>query len=322
MENLRNEGILRQTRPSEGGGSVVEPTSMETEDLRKWSNELELYVQEQTVQLTRQSQEYEALFKREKAGFKNFIITISNLIELRDNSVGSHSNNVAMLSAGLAKKIGLSEEETETVAVAAQLHDVGKIGISDTVLLKDPETLAPYEMDEYKTHPLLGQAVLVSNDILRDAGLLIRHHHEAFNGAGFPDGLKGDAIPLGSRIIAIADTYDTLLLSRTPEKALEEMWSQSGKQLDPDLLSCFEESAREITKADAFKSHTVEIELYPDELMPDMIISRDVRSGTGLLLISRGVTLNPRKIDSLRRHYRLDPPRTGVYVWTDRQDRP
>jgi HD-GYP domain-containing protein (c-di-GMP phosphodiesterase class II) len=188
------------------------------------------------------------------------------------------------------------------------------------VLLKDMEALAPYEMEEYKTHPIRGQAVLASNDVLRDAGVLIRHHHETFSGTGYPDGLKGEAIPIGSRIIAIADTYDRLLLSRTPEKALEAIRSMSGGQLDLHLLFSFQESAQEITRADAFKDHTVEIEIHPDDLIPDMVISRDVKSGTGLLLISKGVTLNPRKIDSLRRHYKLDPPRTGVYVWTERQE--
>lgn len=297
----------------------MERTAQE-DDLRKWNDELEMYVQQQTVELTRQNQEYEALYKKMKSGFKNFTITISNLIELRDKTVANHSNNVAMLSMGLAKKIGLSDEERETVAVAAQLHDIGKIGITDAVLLKDIETLAPYEMEEYRTHPIRGQAVLSSNDVLREAGVLIRHHHETFSGTGYPDKLKGDAIPLGSRIIAIADTYDRLLLSRTPEKALEAMRLLPGGQFDPDLIISFRESAAEITRADAFKEHTAEIEIHPDDLVSDMIVSRDVRSGTGLLLISKGVILNPRKIDSLRRHYKLDPPKTGVYVWTERQE--
>lgn len=320
MDNRQNCEIVEGSRSAASCAPVAEPANTETDDLRKWSNELEMYVQEQTIELTRQNQEYAALFKKMKSGFKDFTITISNLIELRDKTVANHSNNVAMLSAGLANKIGLNEEETETVAVAAQLHDIGKIGISDVVLLKDLETLAPYEMEEYKTHPIRGQAVLLSNDILRGAGVLIRHHHEAFDGTGYPDGLKGNDIPLGSRIIAIADTYDRLLLTHTPEKALEAIRSLSGRLLDPDLLASFRESAREITRADAFKSHTLEMEIHPSDLVPDMIVSRDVRSGTGLLLISKGVVLNPRKIDSLRRHYQLDPPRTGVYIWTEKQE--
>jgi HD-GYP domain-containing protein (c-di-GMP phosphodiesterase class II) len=320
MESGQKEEMLTQYQSADSGGRVAERANTEKDDLRKWNDELEMYVQEQTIELTRQNQEYAALCKKMKHGFRDFTITISNLIELRDKTVASHSNNVAMLSVGLAKKIGLNDEETETVAVAAQLHDIGKIGISDAVLLKDVENLAPYEMEEYKTHPIRGQAVLASNDILRDAGVLIRHHHEVFGGTGYPDGLKGEAIPLGSRIIAIADTYDRLLQSRTPEKALEAIRSMSRGQLDPHLLLSFQESAQEITRADAFKDHTVETEVHPDDLVPGMVISRDVKSGTGLLLISKGVILNPRKIDSLRRHYELDPPRTGVYVWTEKRE--
>jgi HD-GYP domain-containing protein (c-di-GMP phosphodiesterase class II) len=320
MDNWQKEEMLTQHQPAGWDGRVTERANTETDDLRKWNDELEMYVQEQTIELTRQNQEYAALCKKMKHSFRDFTITISNLIELRDKTVGSHSNNVALLSVGLAKKIGLNDEETETVAVAAQLHDIGKIGISDAVLLKDMETLAPYEMEEYKTHPIRGQAVLASNDVLRDAGVLIRHHHETFSGTGYPDGLKGEVIPLGSRIIAIADTYDRLLFSHTPDKALEAIRSMSEGQLDPHLLFSFQESAQEITRADAFKDHTVEIEIHPNDLIPDMVISRDVKSGTGLLLISKGVTLSPRKIDSLRRHYKLDPPRTGVYVWTEKQE--
>jgi len=321
MENCQYEENLKRLQPAEENMPDAEPANTETDDLRRWSNELELYVQEQTIELTRQNQEYAALCKKMKNGFRDFTITISNLIELRDKTVASHSNNVAMFSVGLAKKIGFNEDETETVAVAAQLHDIGKIGISDAVLLKDEETLAPYELEEYRTHPIRGQAVLASNEILRDAGVLIRHHHEAFNGTGYPDGLKGDAIPLGSRIIAIADTYDRMLVSRTPDKALEAIQSLSWGLLDPDLLRSFRESAKAITRADAFKDHTVESEIHPNDLMPDMIVSRDVRSGTGLLLMSKGVILNARKIDSLRRHYQLDPPKTGVYVWTEKQEK-
>ena len=320
MENAQKEEISKQCHPADGDGRATGRAKQEDDELRKWNEQLEMYVQEQTIELTRQNQEYAALCKKMKNGFKNFTITISNLVELANKTAASHSNNVAMLSVDLAKKIGLSDEETETVAVAAQLHDIGRIGISEAVLLKDVETLAPYEMEEYKAHPIRGQAVLASNDILRDAGVLIRHHHEAFGGTGYPDGLKGDAIPLGSRIIAIADTYDRLLLSHTREKALEAMRALSGGQLDPDLLFSFQKSSEEITKTGALKGHTVEIDLHPGELVPDMIISRDVKSGTGLLLISKGVILNPRKIESLRRHYELDPPKTGVYVWTERPE--
>ena len=293
---------------------------MEKDDLREWNEELEMYVQQQTVELTRQNQEYESLYKKMKNGFKDFTITISNLIELRDKSMASHSNDVALFSHGLARKMGLDDGETERVAVSAQLHDIGKIGISDPVLFKEVEEMAPYELEEYMTHPVRGQAALTSNEILRESGFLVRHHHETFDGRGFPDGLKGNAIPLGSRIIAIADRYDRLLLTRSPEKALEEMRSSFGTHFDPELLFFFQESAKEITGADSFKDRAIESEFHPEDLMPEMITSRDVKSGTGLLLISKGVVLNARKIDSLRRHYRLDPPRTGVYVWIESKE--
>ena len=314
MENGQTKQLFQECRV------LAEGEDSKEDELKKWNDELEMYVQQQTIELTRQNQEYQALYKKMKSGFKDFTITISNLLELRDKTVASHSNNVAMLSAALAREIGLDEQETEKVAVAAQLHDIGKIGVSDAVLLKDVETLAPYEREEYMTHPVRGQAVLASNEVLRDAGVFIRHHHEAFDGTGFPDGLKAHDIPLGSRIIALADTYDKLLHTHSPEKALEVMRSLSGRQFDPDLLHPFLEVAGEIAKTGVFRDHTVEIEMHPKDLASDMVISRDVRSGTGLLLMSKGVVLNTKKIDSLRRHYNLDPPKTGVFVWTEKRE--
>jgi HD-GYP domain-containing protein (c-di-GMP phosphodiesterase class II) len=126
MESGQKEEMVTQYQSAGSDGRVAERANTETDDLRKWNDELEMYVQEQTIELTRQNQEYAALCKKMKHSFRDFTITISNLIELRDKTVASHSNNVALLSVGLAKKIGLNDEETETVAVAAQLHDIGK----------------------------------------------------------------------------------------------------------------------------------------------------------------------------------------------------
>ncbi len=315
---LTIRGAVEQYRLIKENRHLTELTKKQNEELTKWSTELETYVQEQTVDLTYKNKELLEMHDTLTRNFREFTVTISNLIELRDKSVANHSNNVAVISREIAETLGLSGTEVENIAIAAQLHDIGKIGINDIVLLKPIESLAPYEMHEYCKHPIRGQAALDSNEVFREAGFLIRHHHESMDGKGFPDGLAGDKIPLGSRIISIADKYDRLLNSRTMEAALEEIRNLLERQFDPTLYYPLVEAAKAATGSVTFMNRKVEKGLHPADLMPGMALSKEVRSGTGVLLLSKGIMLSTRRIDSIKRHFKLDPPEAGVvYVWAD-----
>lgn len=322
MKPWNNDELVSAVRWAAEGNRLLKEnryltslTAKQNEELKKWSAELEKHVQEQTIELTYKNRDLSDLNKRLERDFRDFIVTISNLIELRDTNIANHSNNVAVLSVEIAKKIGLGETETRNIAIGAQLHDLGKIGIPDAILLKDVESLAPFELREYRKHPVRGQAAIDSNDILREAALLIRHHHEEYGGTGFPDGLHGEQIPLGSRIIAVADRFDRLLPTHVAEKALEGIKLISGTLLDPRLYHPLAEVVQERMGSILSMTRTREEELHPDDLVPGLVLSRDVRSGTGLLLVGNGVVLNLRRIDSLKRYYKLDPPGTGVFVW-------
>ena len=248
--------------------------------------------------------------------------SFSNLIDLRDNTVCNHSSNVASFSTAIAERISLAENEIKTISVAAQLHDIGKMGIPDIVLLKDPAILTPDEMVEYKKHPILGQSAVDAVEGLRDAGVLIRHHHESFDGSGFPDGLNGTAIPLGSRIIAIADAFDRTAVmgngSVEVSKALSIIESLLNKQFDPGLFEHIREIAKDKTASFVLTDGDVEMELTPNKLLPGMLVSKDVRTGTGLLLLTRGIILDEKHIDIIQRCYHLDPAQTGIYVRVDK----
>lgn len=309
---------------------LTELTKKQNEELKKWSTELEFYVQQQTIDLTKQNKELKKLNERLNKNIKDFITSFSNLIELRDKSVSSHSNSVAEISKEMAVKMGMNSSEVETIAIAAQLHDIGKIGISDVVLLKNPAEMSPDEIAEYKKHPVRGQGAIDSIEDLRSAGILIRHHHEWFNGKGFPDGIKGKQIPVGSRIIAIADQFDRLIHGvsqiHAVQSVLDKIRTSLGTQFDPELFKFFTDVVKEkfdsISKKVEIDLKTrIEIELTVNDVMPGMIVSRDIRSGTGLLLLSAGTVLNDKNIATLKRGYHIDPAKTGIFVWVKKSDR-
>ena len=130
---------------------LTELTRRQNEELQKWNAELETDVQQQTIDLTYKNKELVELNETVTRNFRDFTVTISNLIELRDRTVASHSNTVAAISREIARALGLTTEETHNIAIAAQLHDIGKIGLSDTALPKSVEALTPEEMTEYET---------------------------------------------------------------------------------------------------------------------------------------------------------------------------
>jgi len=292
--------------------------------LRNWNAELEKMVQEQTMELSDQNDELRKLASRQHMNFESMILSFSSLIELRDRNMQSHSRNVADLSVRMARKMGLSREEVECIKTAALLHDIGKIGIPDAMLVKEPDEMNPDETAEYRMHPVRGQASIDSVVDLRGAGTLIRHHHERFDGKGFPDQLKGNTIPVGSRIIAAADFVDRTMSHVQEAKPIEAtlicVEEELNKSLDPSLLKYLRIPLEETYRSNTFEA-MVEKELRIDELQPGWVVSRDVKSGTGLLLLSKGVKLEENHIQTLKRYFQVDPFRNAIFVLINRQGR-
>jgi putative nucleotidyltransferase with HDIG domain len=147
---------------------------------------------------------------------------------------------VADLSATLAHELGMSDEELEHVRVAGRLHDIGKIGTRESVLNKQG-ALTPEEFEHVKQHVIIGSQILAPLSHLGDIIPAVRHHHERWDGTGYPDGLRGEEIPIGARIIGAAEVFDALSTSRayqekmSPEKALERIADLAGTVLDPKV---------------------------------------------------------------------------------------
>jgi HD-GYP domain-containing protein (c-di-GMP phosphodiesterase class II) len=169
---------------------------------------------------------------------------IAKIVSSRDPYTGIHSEEVAELAVKLAKVLNLPEKEIARIETAARVHDLGKIAVPDAILLK-PGPLTEEEWKVMKQHPVVSAEILSGLEIYKDCLDIIRHEHEHWDGSGYPDGLKGEEIPLGSRIIAVADVWHALLSDRpyrkayTKEEAKKIMQEMAGKTLDPKLVEVF-----------------------------------------------------------------------------------
>jgi putative nucleotidyltransferase with HDIG domain len=165
-------------------------------------------------------------------------------IEARDPYTKQHSSRVTRLALAMAKAMDCSSEEQEILNVAGHLHDIGKIGIRDEILLK-PGRLNPDEFNVIKQHPVIGADIMDHMGLWHREKQIVRCHHERFDGTGYPDRLKGDEIPLLARILSIADVYDAIASDRAYRKRMEEskilgiMFGGAGTQFDPDIVDVF-----------------------------------------------------------------------------------
>jgi response regulator RpfG family c-di-GMP phosphodiesterase len=292
--------------------------AQQNEELTQWNANLKQRVLEQTTEIRKKHAELQTVNERLRENYRNTIQAFSRLIELRGNRLKNHAHHVAELSLNVAKALGLTAKETERIHVAALLHDIGEIGIPEELLKKRMNTMTPDELSEYLRHAVRGQTAVDAVEDLREAGLLIRHHHENFDGTGFPDGLAGEKIPLGSRIIAMADFIDRAMENLYGESSVTNaLWSAGehlGKQLDPTLLPAFKRFVKYIYNTQTFEPKLVEKELRPHELIEGIVLTKDVLSGTGMLLLNKGTVLDKAKISALKRYYVIDPPKEGIFV--------
>lgn len=184
------------------------------------------------------------LYQKIKDSYFEIAKALAQAIEAKDPYTHGHSARVVEYAVSIAQKLDLPEEEKELLKYAAMLHDIGKIGVKG-IVLNNPNSLTGEEYVEIKKHPLVGEGIIQPIELLQPIRPLIRHHHEWYNGKGYPDGLSGENIPLGARILAVADTYDAMKSDRpyrkalTEETAIRELKRGSGTQFEPKLVEVF-----------------------------------------------------------------------------------
>ena len=181
------------------------------------------------------------LYERINKLFMNTVEALASAIDAKDPYTYGHSRRVAQISEAICRELGLPGEEIRSIELAALLHDIGKIGTPEHILRK-PGRLQPQEMEIVKEHPLQGAHILSTIDELQEVTAWIMHHHERYDGTGYPGRLKGKAIPLEARVITVADSFDAIVSARPYKKglsvadALAELKRCEGSQFDPEVV--------------------------------------------------------------------------------------
>lgn len=187
-----------------------------------------------------------ALYESMVSNLHSTLGALVNAMEAKDPYTRQHSRRVTNLSVLSAQTMGLDMGQIEALRFAAYLHDIGKIGVKDNVLLK-ASALSNDEYAQIKQHPVIGETIIQAMDLSSQERAIIRHHHEHWNGRGYPDGLEGERIPLLARVVAVSDAFDAMTTDRPYRKAksqgaaVQELMRFAGTQFDPEVVRAFVE---------------------------------------------------------------------------------
>ncbi|MBI5599081.1 MAG: response regulator [Deltaproteobacteria bacterium] len=265
---------------------LLEVTRRQNKELAELNEGLERKVEERTRQL--------------RESFFNFIKTSAGLMELFDSHLGGHVKRTAGLSREMAVGMGLHGREVAVIEAAALLHDIGLIGVPKGILRKGEDAMNDAERFIFRQHPALGQETIASTPDLRQVALLIRSHHEEWSGGGYPDGLKAEEIPMGSRIIAAASRFDDLSAGGR-RSAIEGLKGGRGVEFDPDAVNCLVETMEG-------KREEAGVEDIPfSRIAGGMVLAGDIMTKSGKLLLPMGSAITAALIERLRNFHAIDP---------------
>jgi len=200
------------------------------------------YMSSQLLYYDQQNQELVASLER---GYVETLRALANSIDAKDPYTAGHSDRVTDFAVEIGRELGLDSEQLKTLRYAGILHDIGKIGIREDILGKEGQ-LTEQERAIMRQHPAMGDKIIEPIDFLQPVRPIVRHHHEWIDGSGYPDGLAGDQIPIGARILAAADTFDAVTSDRpyqtavSDDKAIEIVHKLRGHQLDPQVCDALE----------------------------------------------------------------------------------
>lgn len=270
-------------------------TQQQNDELKALNAGLEARVSLRTGELA-------AANDRLKRNYLTSIKAFTALIEMRGVAQVGHARQAADLTRHIARAMTLDAGTAHDLAIAALLHDIGHIGLSDAVLVTPVNRLDRDELRRYRLHPVLGEQALLGSDDMQGVAPLIRAHHERWDGQGFPDGLRGSAIPLGARILAVADAFEDLRSGRIDGRALGSLDARRavlagrGTQFDPTVVDAF----ANLFSAAPPTPTAPTLRLRTAELRDGQTLTQDFVSPEGVLLLSAGQRLSDDLISRIR----------------------
>ncbi len=311
---------LHLKRLASENARLIELTQHQNEELKQLNAGLEGIVAARTEEVRQTMSFLEQAHADLKRSFMATVRVFSGLLELRGGKLAGHSRRVAELARDMAKHMELSEIEQQDIVMAALLHDIGKIGLSDDLIDHPFNTLPADLRSKVMRHPAIGQMAIMGIEQLKGAALLVRHHHECYDGSGYPDELAGLAIPLGARILAVANDYDALqvgLILNRPLKAKEALAfliDNRGKRYDPQIIDAFAG-----VLAERLPEEMPETTSRPGSAKLGSILSRDLMHRDGYMLLAKGQALDASIQEQLVRLERTEGEHITLHIRTDLQ---
>lgn len=292
-------------------------TERQNAELRDLNANLESKVEARTEETRQTALFLETAYAELKNAYRASIPVFARLVELREGTTAGHGRRIAELALATAQELGADEELLEAVEDAALLHDIGKIGLDDAVLRTPYTELSSSQRELEHQHGVVGEALLMGLKPLAPAAAFIRAHHERFDGKGYPDGLRGEEIPLGARLLAVASDFDAALSGQIFAESM--VWDEarafieqhSGSRYDPTVTAAF------LSVVDQYKSRqglVSELKLTSMDLRAGLVLSRDLEARQGMLLLAAGHVLEDSLIERIRRYERDMGRSFTIYV--------
>jgi response regulator RpfG family c-di-GMP phosphodiesterase len=247
---------------------------------------------------------------------------ITKVLAIKDPKLGTHVKRVTALSVSIAKDLEFSQEGMIDLEMAALLHDIGKVGMAEFILFKKDSLLTLEQKNILRRHPVIGNLSLAGIERLKKASEIILHHHENFDGSGYPYGLKGEAIPLGSRIISTADAFDNLasgvILGTRPipaEEAIRDIKKESGSRFDPFAVASL---IRVITGTAEKAKNRYKRRISLQDLRDGMILADPVVTESGIVLMLENEILNEGTVEKIREYAEIEPLYDDITVYEEK----
>jgi len=282
------------------------------DELKVNNDLLEEKVRERTSELEQRSRQLEE-------SYRDSLRMIAFFAEQNHPGLQEHSEQVSRLMSRFALWLGLQETESSDLVSAARLHDIGLAVMEDGLLKKAPDEMSAAEKKSYLKHPVLGENILMGLHLMNNVAEVVRHHHEDFNGEGFPNGLSGETIPLGARMLRIINDYNNMTQGFRNEyrfssnEALETIIQNAFGYYDPRLANEFVQMMQ-APETEDFLSRKNIWSVNADELKPGMVLYENLVSKDGMLLLTAGSTLTGNLINSIHHVKNLDELNSKIYV--------